>query len=178
MKIKENIENTLFSQGDDKKKYEDTYTGRLIDQYKAYLITVDALATRRQNTNNFFLQINTALIGVLGYITAAKDLTHGWVIFLVFPILGILICLSWYRSIKSYKKLNVVKFDIVHAIEKQLPVAIFDTEWKLLDKAHRPYNPLTRMEFNMPKILICIYLFIFLINIQLDQVVYFLQNLF
>jgi hypothetical protein len=54
--------------------------------------------------------------------------------------------------VKSYKALNTAKFKVIHEIEEQLPVALFDYEWHVCGKGkdREKYVPLTHLERLVP----------------------------
>ena len=61
--------------------------------------------------------------------------------------MGIAASLLWFRIIKSHSNLNEIKFKIIHELEKHLPVALFDYEWRNRGNA---YSPMTRIERLIP----------------------------
>jgi hypothetical protein len=77
----------------------------------------------------------------------------------VSAIAGITICYLWYRIITSYKGLNSAKFKVIHAIELRLPLALYDTEWEMLErgKNKKVYWPFSHIELHVPKIFIAIF---------------------
>lgn len=154
---KQEIEKMLFISTSD--KYGDKYIEHLLDQYKIYINAAEKISDRRQKTNEFFLGLNTALLALLGFI-ATKTSQHeiGLMLF-ISAIAGITICYLWYRIIASYKGLNSAKFKVIHAIELRLPLALYDTEWEMLErgKNKKVYWPFSHIELNIPKIFIAIY---------------------
>ena len=77
----------------------------------------------------------------------------------VSAIAGITVCYLWYRIIASYKGLNSAKFKVIHAIELRLPLALYDTEWEMLERGKNKevYWPFSHIELHVPKIFIAIY---------------------
>lgn len=171
---KEEIENLIFKNADYKEKYGDKYIDHFLDQYKTYLSMLDNISDRRQKSNEFFMGLNTAIIGLLGY-AEVKNLPHTTILLLVVPMVGGLISFFWYHIIKSYKNLNTAKFSVVHAIEQRLPVTMFETEWKIVEegKNKKKYYPFTHIELNIPKIFIAIYLLILIFNFPWAEITYF-----
>lgn len=176
---KEDVENLLFKNTEAKEKYGEKYIDHFLDQYKTYLSMLDNISDRRQKSNEFFLSLNTVIIGALGYVET-KDIPNAPVIFFIVPVVGALISFFWYHIIHSYKNLNTAKFAVVHSIEQRLPITMFETEWKLLDQGtnKKKYYPFTHIELHIPKIFIGIYIFLLLINIPWTQVLNFVQHLF
>ena len=58
------------------------------------------------------------------------------------PVAGFLVCITWYSLVTAYKNLNTAKFRIIHEVERNLPVALFRSEWQLCEygvgKKYRP----------------------------------------
>jgi hypothetical protein len=123
----------------------------VLEQYKLYVEMADRTSGRRMITNSFFLAIQTAIIAAV--FTSGK----------IFPginshsriglaVCGILISILWLLIIKSYRQLNSAKFRVIHEIERWLPVAPFDKEWKLLTEQPKAshYLALSRIEQFVP----------------------------
>ena len=135
----------------------------LLEQYKIFLQTSETLVQRRQNVNNFYITVNSALISifsivsVLGFESLMKCYMG-----IIFAIIGIILCISWIRILNSYAILNASKMKIISLIEKQLPANLYDAEWRVQsDKLNkRPYVSFTASETRIPKIFICIYIVI------------------
>ncbi len=145
-------------------KYGDKYTEHLLDQYKIYLGSAEKISDRRQKTNEFFLGLNTALVALLGFIsTRTSDLDINLLI-IVSSLAGMVVCYLWYRIIYSYKGLNGAKFDVVHLIEKRLPLALYDTEWEILGRGENrdKYWPFSHIELFVPWVFVVIYIILFL----------------
>ncbi len=124
---------------------------------REYEIMVDStmqVTTWRQNANNFYLTVNTALLSVDAYLLTASS--H---IGLVVGVSGIIITILWRTTILYYGDLNKVKFNIIHKMEEKLPVALFKDEWTELKKKHRRITP-TRIEKWVPIIFLLAYLFV------------------
>jgi hypothetical protein len=59
-----------YNDGKDENNYENHY----LEQYRMYLHILNSAGDRRNRSNEFFLGLNTAIIGVLGYLET-KELT-------------------------------------------------------------------------------------------------------
>lgn len=154
---KEDVEKMLFVSASD--KYGDKYVEHLLEQYKIYLDSTEKISDRRQKANEFFLGLNTALVTLLGFIAIKTDQAQINLILSLASIAGITMSYLWYRIIFSYKGLNGGKFQVVHAIESRLPLALYDTEWEMLGRGEKKelYWPFTHIELFVPKIFIGIY---------------------
>ena len=123
----------------------------VLEQYKLYVEMADRISGRRMVTNSFFLAIQTAIIaGVFasGKVVLSADTLSR----LGLAVCGLLISLLWLMILRSYRQLNSAKFRVIHEIEKGLPIAPFDEEWKVLAgqmKASR-YLALSKIEQCVP----------------------------
>lgn len=151
------IQKMLFVSASD--KYGDRYIEHLLEQYKIYINAAEKISDRRQKTNEFFLGLNTALVAFLGFIATKVSQAEISLMLIVSAIAGIVICYLWFRIIISYKGLNGAKFKVIHAIELRLPLALYDTEWEMLDRGEnkKVYWPFSHIELHVPKIFILIY---------------------
>lgn len=134
-------------------------TESYFEQYKLYLEHLDKLADRRQSSNSFFLTLNTGLCATLAFLCskdAAEELRR---LLFVIPFAGIVLSVFWHRLVASYRQLSTGKFDIVHRMEKHLPMAPYRAEWGILGggKDSSKYVPLTHVEVWVPRLFITMY---------------------
>ena len=117
-----------------------------------YVETTNAISDRPQAANSFFLSINTAIVGLVGYVQSNSSTKTFLLFYLLVSIAGMLISYTWYRLILSYKQINSGKFRVIHLIEEKLPLSPYDTEWKILGKGKNPkeYLPFTNIEVIVP----------------------------
>ncbi len=153
-------------------KYGDKYVEHLLEQYKIYIDSAEKISDRRQKNNEFFLGLNTALVALLGFVLTKLDSEQIYYIFLLASAAGVLICYYWYRIILSYKGLNGGKFEVIHLVEKRLPLALYDTEWEILGRGNdkKKYQPFTHIEFRIPWVFIAIYVILFLGNLPIRAI--------
>ena len=175
---KDQLDSLLYSRvhhyKDDK---SDNYIDHYLEQYRIYLHIFNSTSDRRNRANEFYLGLNTAIIGILGYLET-KDLTNSSsVIFLFAPFVGIAICYCWYQIIISYKQLHRAKFKVIYSVEEKLPISLFRTEWEFLGKGldYTKYRKISSVEKNIPIIFIVLYAVIFGVNLPWDLVSIFLK---
>ena len=127
-----------------------------ISIYKIYLEMADRISSRRERTNSFFLSINTAIIGFIGYLTGTDKISGDYILFSLVGLSGIVLSFLWYRIIRSYRDINNAKFKIVHEIEQKLPLRPFDAEWEAVGrgKNRKLYLPFTHIEVFIPWIFV------------------------
>ena len=163
----EAIDKLLYSRNTGHKdNHPDRYIDHYLEQYRIYLHIFNCTSEHRLKFNEFFLGVNTAIMGILGYLES-KGTENGPIIFTMVPLVGIAICYCWYKIINSYKQLNRAKFSVIHAVEKKLPLSLFETEWEILGRGQDPkkYQPLSITEKYIPIIFTVLYLIIFLSNL-------------
>ncbi len=165
--------NTHHYNGDKSDSYVDHY----LEQYRIYLHIFNSSNDRRNRSNEFFLGLNTAIIGVLGYLETKNLTDNNSVIFIFAPFVGIAICYCWYQIIISYKNLHRAKFKVIHNMEEKLPVSLFKTEWELLGqgKDFSKYRKISSIEKNIPIIFIVLYTVIFSVNLPWNLILFFFK---
>lgn len=151
------MSNNLFSKT--KENYGDEYDKHLFEQYQLYVAGIEKISDRRQNANNYFITINTALITFLGLSFQVSFLESlSWTRSLL-AVVGIIICIIFWYLLRSYKQLNTGKFKVIHEIEQHLPLALYDYEWKILEggKNKKIYYPFSHIELLIPWVFGLIY---------------------
>ena len=161
------IEQALLRIGQD--DYGDTYRNDVLDIYKIYLEMADRISARREKTNSYFLTINTALVGVVTYLSLSDSSCPIFISHLPIAIAGITLSYLWYRIIRSYRDLNSAKFKIIHKIEQMLPLAPYDTEWDAVGrgKDKKLYLPFTHVEIYVPWVFVILHFYVLLRTIPL-----------
>src|SRR4051794_39625076 len=119
----------------------------------------DRISARRGVANSFFLTINNGLAALLG----GSELR--WYV----AVAGIVICVTWWALLKSYRDLNAAKFGVILAMEARLPAQVFGDEWERLKRNTVPerrrhlgsrllqYRELGRIERIVPWVFALIY---------------------
>lgn len=96
--------------------------------YELAVEMADRISARRALANTFFLTVNTGLTALLGgnnlrwYVAAA----------------GIVFAVAWWWLLESYRQLNWAKFQVINAIETELPFRLFSDEWGQLQSRKVP----------------------------------------
>jgi hypothetical protein len=166
------IEQSLFrvAQND----YGDTFRNDVLDIYKTYLEMADRISDRRERTNSYFLTINTALIGVVTYLSLSDSSCPILISHLPIAIAGITLSYLWYRIIRSYRDLNSAKFKIIHTIEQKLPLAPYGAEWEAVGrgKNKKLYLPFTHIEIFVPWVFLMLHFYVLLRTIPFKVIFY------
>ena len=155
--VEDNSMSDLFSKNE--KDYGVNYKEHLFEQYKIYVESVEKTSDRRQHANNYFITINTALISLIGLSFQIKFFENISGIKSVLALLGVIICIVFWYLIRSYKQLNTGKFDVIHKIEENLPLALYKYEWEVLGKGedNKKYYPFSHIELIIPWVFGIIY---------------------
>ena len=137
-------------------EYGDAYRQHLMEQYKLYVETTDRVSERRTSANNYLLTVNAFLVTLYGLASSFGD-NRAW--HSVVPIAGILVCITWFVLIRSYRNLNTAKFKVIHELEEHLPAALFDREWDIAERGQgKAYKPLTHIEPYVPLVFAALYI--------------------
>lgn len=174
---KDEIDNLLYQRYTEHlDNHADRYIDHYLEQYRIYIHVMNTASERRLKANEFFLAINTAIMGILGYFEIKGPVEKSVLIMMV-PFVGIAICYCWYFIINSYGQLNRAKFAVLHSTEKKLPLALFETEWNLLGngKDKKKYRPLSGTEKLIPIIFSILYILIFVANFSWGDVTTFFK---
>lgn len=93
----------------------------------------DRVSSRRMTANGFFLTLNSTLVTILGFMYGKlADDKRAVLIFM--SAVGIVIALTWFFAIRSYKRLNKAKYQVINKIEDDLPYKVFADEWEILKR--------------------------------------------
>ena len=147
----------LFNQLSLREYYDkkETFQAHLLDQYKLYVEMADRISSRRQSANSYFLSINTALLGFIGYIGGKEPTIYLSLV----ATAGVALSYLWYRIIRSYRGLNRAKFLVIHEIEKRLPISPYDAEWEAMGRGDDPklFKPFTHIETGVPWVFLALH---------------------
>ena len=130
-------------------EYGGKYQDHLLEQYKLFVETSQHTSDKRQNANNYLLTLCSSLVTL--FVTFLSTFGHHrWNVLI--PVAGLFVCFIWWSLVNSYKDLNTAKFKVIHELEEQLPVALFDYEWHVCGKGkdRDKYIPLTHLERLVP----------------------------
>ena len=127
---------------------------RVLDLYKLGAELADRVSARRATANSFFLTVQTTLIAVVGLLAPNLTKQSAWT-GAIATAAGVLLSVTWWLSLRSYRELNSAKFDVLHAIETSLPVRLFKDEWDALQARpsswRKPrYSELGKIERRVP----------------------------
>ncbi len=128
--------------------YGDSFKAHLFEQYKHYVDSAQKVSERRVSANNYLLTVNAFLVAFYGLVAASQYRTY-WAV--LAPVAGLVVSVTWFRIIKSYRDLNTVKFKVIHELEQHMPASPYDYEWKKAEEGRgRTYHALSHLEGWVP----------------------------
>ncbi len=80
-----------------------------------------------------FLSVHTALVTILGF-TYSSISSGQKSLVIIIAMMGFLLALTWYFALRSYRRLNRAKFNVINGMEKALPEQYFTREWAELTR--------------------------------------------
>ena len=145
-----------------KESYGESFQAHLLEQYKLYVQSADNVSARRIASSRYLLTINVALIAIFG----VDLVTPYQSIALVFaPGIGVLVSLVWLLIIRSSKRMNTVKFEIIHKLEQLLPASLYEYEWQKLQKGKlKSYVSVTDIEQWVPIMFLGVYVVLYIMT--------------
>ncbi|MEL6650125.1 MAG: hypothetical protein AAFQ87_04885 [Bacteroidota bacterium] len=141
----------------------------LLDLYKTFLNSIEVTTNRRQQSNQFFTGLLTALLGAVGFALSNETLAdqpqvQGGIMLAV-GILGIILSGIWREYIGSTLQLSRAKFEILNRMETNFVVQPFSSEYALLEE--RKYVGLGRLERLLPLMIMLPYAVLIVLGIIL-----------
>lgn len=161
-----------------------SFTSELrFQQYKLYVETAEHNSDRRISTQRFYTTIHTSLLTVVGIVgsygllngAAGGDAGNQHVsttgdllsqiqgpLVLAVCIIGSLLAFLWRSHLQSFRFLSGAKFQVIHAIEGDLPYQPFKDEWTLLKGAGKKkrYVEFTTLERIIPMFALSLYVIV------------------
>ena len=165
-KSKEDIFETIESFNKDsyiKLTNDDYDVNILLEQYKIFSSSAESLVERRQNMNSFYISANTALITIAATtfaLSESSNIIPKLAIVLALSIPGVLLNVSWQRTMQSYYLNNRGKMKVLSMMEKHLAALSYDAEWKAMKNRYSKerYVSFTENERKLPLVFILCYL--------------------
>lgn len=145
-----------------KESYGDTYREHFLEQYKVVIQGVDYTSKWKHIVNNYFLTIHTVFLAAIGLSAAREQVSMPTVTHELIPIIGIFMSIAWLITARGYNDVLEAKFSILHAMEKDLPVAPYETEWELLCASHNTPRRLAFVDGVVPFLFLTFYALILL----------------
>lgn len=131
---------------------EDAERKELLEIYKLHAELADRVSQRRETANQRYTSL---LVGLGAFLAALLRFGDGDLPVVATRMvggLGIVLSLSWFIVIRSYRQLNTGKFKALHELEEKLAYPFYKREWKVLGEGRDPsrYWKLSVVETFLP----------------------------
>ena len=126
--------------------------------FELYLSTAEKASDRRAQANTWMLSVNSAMVGLYGYLQADKpavDTAHRPIWLWAIPVAGAIVCLAWAALLESYHRLSQAKFAVLAQLEADMPIPPFTRERDAYRAAGR--TSLSRIERWIPACFLLLY---------------------
>jgi hypothetical protein len=111
----------------------------VLELYKLAVDQADHVSSRRASANTYFLTIQTGLAAVCGLLASAAETTESDVpkvddvALFATALVGVILSMTWWLLLRSYRALNSAKFKVITEIETNyFPLQLFNREWQIL----------------------------------------------
>jgi hypothetical protein len=151
------------------------------EKFEIYQMAVemaDRVSARRMAANGYFLSVQTALVAILAFAYQSVTPDRRAVLFIA-AVLGCVLATTWFFAIRSYRRLNRAKFNVINRLEKDLATQYFTDEWAELANSTKNdvelksfrarwlqfkdrYTTLTNVETVVPVVFAIIYVLVIL----------------
>ncbi len=124
-----------------------------LEIYKLHAELADRVSQRREGANRLYVSL---LLGLVVFLAALVRFGTGGVpqhfVLGVIGILGVLLSISWFVVLRSYRQLNSEKFRVLHELEKDLAFPFLTKEWDPESEGAKSnrYWRLTKVEVTLP----------------------------
>src|SRR5262249_10171139 len=102
----------------------------VFEQYKLAVEMAAGISARRQAANSFFI----GLVSGFGILNSLLDKPKADLRALL--ILPICLCVVWWLTLYSYRRINKAKWEVIYELEEKLPKQPFTREDHLLNLQH------------------------------------------
>lgn len=137
------------------------------ETYKLAVEMADRVSARRASANSFFFALQAGIAVALGAFAlnagSAEEPEPDRLVLALAAVGGVVIALSWWLLLRSYRDLNTAKFSVIRKIEREhLDIALFSDEWEELKEAsgkrwRRRYVEQGAVERVVPLLFVVIY---------------------
>ncbi len=134
-------------------------------QYAVFVTGTERIIDRRAEVSRFFLTLNTALAGGIGFfferaLKATDAAANQSVLVGILCLAGIAACYIWRAVIVSYRRMLNNRYEVIRELEGDLPLRPHQQEMDLMGQPGRN-APVTNLELRVPILFILAYLGVF-----------------
>ena len=126
-----------------------------LEIYKLHAELTDRVSQRREGANRLYVSL---LVGLVVFLAALLRFGTGDVseqlVLSAIGLFGVLLSVSWFVVLRSYRQLNSEKFRVLHELEKDIAFPFFTKEWDPGSEGSKSnrYWRLTKVEVTLPVI--------------------------
>lgn len=142
-------------------EYGNLYQDHFLEQYKVMIQGIDYTSKWKHAVNNYFLTIHTLLLAAIGLSVARDQVLIVVVTHQIVPVIGVVMAIAWWITIRGYNEVLEAKFSILHCVENRLPLALYKTEWEILKAFYKNPHRLARVDNSVPLIFGALYILVF-----------------
>ena len=123
-----------------------------LELYKLHAELADRVSQRREGANRLYVSL---LVGLVVFLAALLRFGLGdapeRVVLCAIGVIGVLLSISWFMVIRSYRQLNTEKFRVLLDLEQHLAYPFFTREWdpESVGKKSNRYWTLTNVEVSL-----------------------------
>ena len=130
MSAEKTAQPTLFNDDVKKNTTEEVYFTALLEQWKTANELTANISAQRNNINNFYMSLLSLLIGgiLLSDRLMAEQAIAKTVMLVLILAVGLACCITWVNQVEKCKRINYQKYQIIDALEKQLPANVLSFE--------------------------------------------------
>ena len=124
-----------------------------LELYKLHAELADRVSQRREGANRLYVSLLTGVLIFLAvFLRYGTGVIPVWLGMVVAGFFGVLLSVSWFIVVRSYRQLNAGKFNALLDLEKKLVYPFFTREWELLGEGKNidRYWKLTTVETFLP----------------------------
>ena len=136
----------------------------ILEQYKLYVNSAEKISDRRALVNRYFVSIQSLVLVSLGVFS--QNFESNLLIITLGAVCGLVLSVIFFLMINSYSSINTVKFELIHDIEKKLPLRLYKMEWDNLKRG----NGLKYIAFSeIEKWVVAVFFFIHIIVLSVSS---------
>lgn len=103
-----------------------------VRMYTLAVEQADRISARRGQANQFYLSLETLILGVPAFFGISSTSPEPLPL-TILALVGVVVSLTWFLQLRSYRDLNAAKFKVINDIERDFfEIRPFSAEWEIL----------------------------------------------
>lgn len=138
-------------------------------QYSTYVDATERLVDRRAEVNRFYIALDLAIVGAIGLLfsdefNGVARLVSPLVIVAALAFAGLIVTNNWRGIIASQRKILASKFEVIHALESELPSRPYADEWEHVSPGRSKIS-IARFEARLPWLFIVFFAIVLVFSV-------------